>query len=127
MGIVYMNTGSFNKLHDDCCAVRRQLKDSVGPCEYRLYFGAYENSNKCVHDKFYRKFDLVDQESELKNINRRASRCPGKKYNPSCKKSKYCTSTFDKSNPIVLAPEICSIVDNNLKKQADRLISDMRR
>jgi hypothetical protein len=84
-----------------------------------MYPGAYENCNKCIDKKFYRPFDLVDQESELKNITRSATKCPKFKYNPNCKASKTCTSTFDSSVPVVPAPEVCPIVHNNIPKRTD--------
>ena len=111
-----MNTGSSNRLPYDRCAYEKDLSESVAPLNYRMYAGAHENCNKCIHTKFYRPFDLVDIESELHNITRTSSKCPSKKYNPSCKKSKSCTSTFDKSVPVVLAPEVCPIVHNNIPK-----------
>jgi hypothetical protein len=111
------NFGSSNKLMYDRCAYQKDLSQSTSPLTYRLYEGAYENTEKCKHEnKFYRPMDLVDVESELKNITRPNSRCPQFKYNPGCVKSQSCFSTFDKSNPIVLAPEICPIVHNNIPR-----------
>ena len=111
-----MNTGSSNRLIYDRCAYDKELAESVAPLNYRMYSGAHENCNKCIYTKFYRPFDLVEQESELKNITRPATKCPSFKYNPKCKKSKSCTSTFDDSVPVVLAPEVCPIVHNNIPK-----------
>ena len=110
------SNGSSNRLAYDECAYKKQLQESTSPFNYRMYEGAFENCNKCVQDKFYKPYDLVDQESELKNITRKATLCPKFKYDPNCKKSKTCTSTFDKSVPVVLAPEVCPIVSNNIKK-----------
>jgi hypothetical protein len=118
-----MNTGSSNRLIYDKCAYDKNLSESVAPLNYRMYSGAHENCNKCVHDKIYRPFDLVDQESELKNITRLSTKCPEFKYNPNCKKQKgckkHCHTTFDNNNPIVLAPEVCPIVFNNIEKPTD--------
>ena len=83
-----MNTGSSNRLIYDKCAYDKDLSESVAPLNYRMYSGAHENCNKCKHDKIYRPFDLVDQESELKNITRANTRCPEFKYNPNCKACK---------------------------------------
>ena len=71
--IIYirMNTGSSNRLIYDRCAYDKELAESVAPLNYRMYSGAHENCNKCIYTKFYRPFDLVEQESELKNITRR--------------------------------------------------------
>lgn len=111
-----MNIGSSNRLPYDNCAYQKSLRESTSPLQYQLYQGKFENCNKCVHDKFYAPFDLVDTESELKNLNKPLSRCDQFKYNPKCKRSGMCVSTFDKSNPIVLAPEVCPIVTNNIKR-----------
>lgn len=110
--------GSSNRLIYDNCSYFKELKETTLPGTYRLYGGKYENCNKCVFDKFYRRFDLVDVESELRNITRLTSNCHELKYNPNCKKSKNCLSTFDTSNPIVLSHDICPIVYNNIPKQS---------
>lgn len=111
------NFGSSNRLIYDNCAYQKALYESTSPLAYRLYEGAHENCEKCMHEnKFYRPFDLVDTESELKNITRPNTHCPQFKYNPSCPKTRSCFSTFDKTNPIVLAPEVCPIVHNNIPK-----------
>ena len=83
-----MNIGNSNRLIYDECACQKKLTESTDPFLYRMYEGAHENCNRCIYDKLYRPFDVVDQESELKNITRPTSRCPHLKYNPKCKKSK---------------------------------------
>lgn len=112
------STGSFNRLIYDNCAYQKSLYESTDVLKRQLYEGAYEHCDKCIQDEnsFYRPFDLVDIESELKNITRANSKCPQNKYNPACKKSGRCTSTFDKSVPVVLAQEVCPIVQNNIIK-----------
>ena len=111
------NFGSSNRLIYDNCAYQKKLYESTSPLAYRLYEGSIENCNKCIYeDQFWRRYDLVDVESELKNITRANSRCPQFKYNPNCKKSKFCLSTYDKNAPVVLAPEVCPIVFNNIPK-----------
>ena len=114
-----MNLGSSNRTNNDVCAYEKRLYESTSPLAYRLYFGAQENCSKCVYDKFYRKYDLVDVESELRNQNRPLSQCDQFKYNPSCPKNRYCMSTFDKSAPISYPPEVCPIVYNNIPKRTD--------
>jgi len=115
-----MNSGSsggFSRLAYDECQFQKKVAESTNPLSYKLYEGKYENCKKCVHNgQFYRPSDLVDVESELKNITRGASKCPQNKYNPFCKKSKSCTSTFDNSVPVVLGHESCPIVYNNINK-----------
>jgi len=115
-----MNTGYSTRLPYDGCAYEKHLQESVAPLDYRMYTGAYENSGRCVYNKLYRPFDLVNEESELLNITRRASKCTECKYSPGCERPAHCggtcRNTFDKKNPVVLAPEVCPIVHNNIKK-----------
>ena len=112
-----MNIGSFNRLMYDECSREKRLGERTSPFIHQTYAGKYENCNKPIHDKFYKRGDiaLVDQESELQGRNRPSSHCDQYKYNPNCTKSKLCVSTFDKSVPVVLAPEIKPPVRNNLK------------
>jgi hypothetical protein len=111
------NFGSFNRPGYDRCAYQKTLYESTAPLQHQLYEGKFEHCEKCTHeDKFYRPFDLVDVESELLGINRPVSRCPQFKYNPNCKASKMCTSTFDNTIPIVPNPIVCPIVYNNITR-----------
>ena len=108
--------GFSTRLPYDPCAYNKQLSESTSPYTYSVYDGKFENTNRCVYDHYTRPFDgdIVDIDSDLKNINRPASNCPSRKYNPKCKKSSNCISTYDDSVPVVLAPEVCPIVFNNL-------------
>lgn len=117
-----------SRLPYDDCAYNKQLQESNAPYQYQMYDGKFENCNKCVFDIYTRPFDptIVDLESELRNQTRNASNCPSKQYDPKCKKSSECTSTFDDSNPVVLAPEVCPIVTNNLIWGNDNGIRDPR-
>lgn len=111
-----MNIGSSNRLVYDNCSYAKELYESTSPLLYHLYEGKHENCGKCLKDKFWRPFDLVDIESELWNITRPNSNCDQFKYDPKCKKSNMCISTFDKEVPVVLAPEVCPIIHNNIPK-----------
>lgn len=115
-----MNTGSSNRLIYDNCAYQKWLYESTSPLQYRLYQGKHENCNKCIHKKFYTPYQLVDVESELRNQNRPLSHCNQFKYDPRCKDSGMCTSTFDRNVPVVPAPEVCPIVHNNIPKYQDK-------
>ena len=110
--------GTFTRLQYDNCAYQKTLTESTDPLKYYLFEKKYENCGKCgvKENGFYRPFDLVDEESELKGITRANSKCPQRKYNPSCKKGPNCTSTYDKSVPVVYAPEVCPIVHNNIPR-----------
>jgi hypothetical protein len=108
--------GFSTRLPYDPCAYNKELSESVAPYAYQMFDGKYENCNRCVYDHFTRPFDadIVDVDSELSNRTRPASKCPSRKYNPNCKKSENCISTYDNAVPVVLAPEVCPIVFNNI-------------
>lgn len=114
-----MNIGASNRQIYDTCSYEKKLFESVSPLNYRLYFGASENCNKCTDTNFYVKYqpEIVDVESELLNLTRPLSKCDQFKYSPTCKKSGLCTSTFDKKNPVVLDRDVCSVVYNNIPKR----------
>jgi len=114
-----MNIGGFSRGKYDSCQYQKDLYESTSPLAYNLYFGAQENCNKCVFDgQFNVKYQpsIVDTESELLNLTRPLSKCDNFLYSPACKRSGLCTSTFDRTNPVVLAPEVCPIVYNNIPK-----------
>jgi len=112
-----MNIGGSNRTIYDNCAYAKDLYESTAPLAFQLYQGAYENCNKCIIDHFYRPYDLVNIESELKNITRFVSKCDQNKYNPDCKMSNRCISTFDRNIPRIPVPEVCPIIFNNIPKQ----------
>jgi len=106
----------FDNLIYDGDYTEYKRKQSLGPLHYHLDSTQTENKHKCVHKKFYTRQDpdIVDAESELKNLTRIASKYPGNYYNPNCKPSKTCTSTYDL--PINPDPVICPIIHSNLHK-----------
>lgn len=109
--------GSFNRKRYDHCSYKKKLNESTSPLQYNMSRYKFENCSACTFDgKYYAPFDLVDYESELRNITRPDSHCDELRYNPSCKKSALCTSTFDSSNPVVFHKDICPVVCNNIKK-----------
>lgn len=112
-----MNIGSSNRQIYDNCAYQQKLYTSTTPLIYDLYEGKFENCKKCKYDKFWRPFDLVDVESELRNQTRPQSKCGQFKYNPNCGATSSCLSTYDRSVPVVYAPEVCPIVFNNIPKR----------
>ena len=111
-----MNIGSSNRLLYDNCSYQKRLYESTSPLSYNLSQYKYENCNKCIYDKFWTPYQLVDIETELRNQTRPLSHCDQFKYSPNCKKSGLCISTFDKAVPVVLAPEVCPIVYNNIPR-----------
>ena len=83
---------SSNRLMYDTCEYQTRLNESVGPLQYMLNPMRYENCNKCRMDLgvvggtavSHIKGNLVDLETELKGITRKASQCPSKKYQSPC-------------------------------------------
>ena len=117
----YSTQGASNRQIYDCCAYAQALQQSVDPLQYDLYFGAVENCNKCIDEKAWFKQDkeIVDIESDLRNITRPLTRCDGYKYNPNCKTGPNCVSTFDPNAPRILSPSLCPIVYNNIPIQTN--------
>ena len=84
---------SSNRLMYDSCAYKKRLNESIGPLNYSMYTGKYENCSKCrielgsVGGNGVSLFsgNLVDLESDLRGQTRNASLCPSKHYHPPCK------------------------------------------
>ena len=114
-----MNLGSSNRSIYDNCAYSKQLYESTSPLKYQLYQGKYESCQKCRYDKFWTPYQLVDIETELRNQTRPLSKCDQFKYSPNCQRSGLCMSTFDPAVPVVLAPEVCPIIYNNIPRVTD--------
>ena len=112
----YSTQGSSNRQVYDCCAYAQQLQQSVDPLQYQLYFGAQENCTKCIDKKawFRQDTEIVNIESDLLNLTRPLSKCDQYKYNPNCKTSGECISTFAPNVPRILSPSLCPIVYNNI-------------
>ena len=117
--------GNSTRLLYDDCEYKVKLNQSTLPGTYQMYEDKYESPERCVYDKMYKKYDLVDYESELKGLGRVGSNCPENKYNPRCKRSSACISTYDKSVPVTYAPEMCPIVFNNIKKPTSSGLTPM--
>lgn len=93
---------SFNRLKYDTCEQKKELNESLGPGNYQMNTPVV--CSNCLQDnprimaqktgvsmngnadwRFYS--GPVDVESELRNINYPASKCPSKKYMPKCDNS----------------------------------------
>ena len=81
---------SSNRLIYDSCAYQKNLQQSVGPLDYALYTGKYENTAKCRIEfgvvggngvSLY-SGNLVDLESDLRGQTQKATKCPGMMYSP---------------------------------------------
>ena len=112
------NIGSFNKLGYDNCAYEKRLEESTSPLMYQMARHKFEHCDRCTFDGVQRApFDLVREESELRGLTRPSTRCPSKLYNPNCKKSDTCWSTFAEDVPAVAPANLCPVVCNNIKRQ----------
>ena len=86
---------SFNRLMYDSCSYQKSLEESTGTLTYLLNPIKYENCNKCRVEfgviggtnVSHVQGNLVDVENDLRNITRKSSRCPSKKYIPKCTKT----------------------------------------
>lgn len=112
--------GSSNRLIYDECDYQQRLDESTSPFAYRMYQGSVENSNKCIYDKFWMKYQLVNIESNLRNQDRPVSKCNQFKYSPGCKDTTgVCIGTFDENVPVIPAQEVCPVVCNNIPRRTD--------
>lgn len=92
---------SSNRLIYDKCAYEQKLNVSTGPGAYTMYPGKYEHCAKCrmqlgqVGGNAVSLYDgnMVDLESDLFGIDRRASLCNKSKYHPKCKECDKCKNT----------------------------------
>lgn len=117
-----MNIGGSNKLIYDNCAYQKRLYESTNPLSFNLSLYKHENCNKCLYDKFWLRYQLVDVETELRNQGvRPLSKCDQFKYsngvNAPCARNGMCISTFNRNIPITPAPETCPIIYNNIPRQ----------
>ena len=79
---------SSNRLMYDTCEYKTRIGESVGPLEYMLNPIRFENCNKCRMELgtvggtnvSHVKGNLVDLETDLFGITRKASLCPVKKF-----------------------------------------------
>lgn len=117
-----MNVGSSNRQLYDNCVYQKNLYEATAPLNFNLFLGKYENCQKCTYNgDYWVRYDpqIVDIETELRNQTRPLSKCDQFKYSPNCQKSGMCISTFDKSVPVVLVPEVCPIIYNNIPRLTD--------
>ena len=83
---------SSNRLMYDTCEYKTRLNESVSPLEYQLNPVRYENCNKCRMDLgivggtnvSHIRGNMVDLETDLFGITRKASLCPTQKFSSNC-------------------------------------------
>lgn len=87
---------SFNRTIYDPCAYNKRLDENSNLLTYTLDPNKHYNCKPCAipwtlggNVVSIQKCNLVDVESDLRNITRLYSTCPEKKYLPSCKPNPY--------------------------------------
>ena len=83
---------SSNRLIYDQCEYDTRVAESTGTLAYMLDSSAYENNKKCRielgivggNNVSLTKGNLIDVESDLKGVTRKASLCPSRKYRTKC-------------------------------------------
>ena len=83
---------SSNRLMYDTCEYKTRLNENLGTLEYMLDNSRYENCGKCRMELGIIggtavsniQGNLVDLETDLFGITRKASLCPANKYSSSC-------------------------------------------
>lgn len=86
---------SFNRLIYDSCSYENELRASTGTLAYALDPNKFYNCNACRMTlltpgndvSIAKNGNMVDLESDLKGITRKASKCPSLKYLNPCPKS----------------------------------------
>ena len=113
---------SFNRLNYDTCEYKQNLAESVGPGEYQINKPPIscepcypyppsvrlQHSGASVDTSKY----MIDIDSEMLGITRRASKCPSKKFLP---QSSYCETTSGQpgGQGVAAGTKSCK---NNLKR-----------
>lgn len=105
---------SFNRLDYDKCAYAKFLEESTEPLEYLMYQGAHVNESNCGdHPNMLAIASRVGVESELRNLDRHATKCPSKKFCPNEDVAHL------KNSP----PKLCERTPSGLKKDYNKVIT----
>ena len=110
---------SNNRQIYDKCYVERKNTEQRNQFENVMYFGYNENASKCNGPESYEStvypFNLVDVESELKNIGlRKCSLCNQTAYKP-----EKTPPTMTTTQVPICNPDIYPVVENNIKKDTE--------
>ena len=116
---------SHNRLSYDKCAYATELKESTSPLEYVLYKGQFENCTPCAakskeSTNNLNQVQVVNVENELYNLEKPASLCPSKKYNPESKVS------MPKYSPPQVCESIHYITPSGLDKKYEKGYDDSK-
>jgi len=119
---------SFTRLLYDQCNINQNVNESTNPLGYSLFSPYNTHPERCFKNTEASKKELLPEqrvniESDLRNLDRKTSRCNVEKYNPSCNNGVECPAepiTKLGSNFQYTPPEAChdlfSIIENNVKK-----------
>ena len=113
---------SSNRLMYDTCEYQTRLNESLNPLNYMLNPIRYENCNKCRMElgivggtaASHIRGNLVDLETDLKGITRKASLCPNKQFSSNCATS---NNENCQKNNIVIQGDTCGkqrTIDTNM-------------
>ena len=110
---------SSNRLIYDECEYKTRINESVGPLEYMLNPAKYENCNKCRMELgvvggtavSHIKGNLVDLETDLKGITRKASLCPSQKFSSNCATQNMANCRQNSINIPGSIPETNRVID----------------
>jgi len=119
--IIYIYFMSSNRLIYDTCAYATDVKESVGPLEYNLYKGKYEQCKQCPVGDFTNNIAFesrADVENELFGLARPNTLCPSLKYNPL---KPFNTPNF---SPPTMCANIYHITPNNLEKPKTNMLNE---
>ena len=111
---------SSNRLVYDKCAYKKAVQESTDPLNYMLYTGKFERNNQCMisrgvvggNNVSVWAGNMVDLESNLMGVDRRASLCPKNQYHPMCKndgKLGLPSGTYDCQGNLVPKP-MCDMI-----------------
>ena len=119
---------SYNRLNYDKCAYEFDLKQSVGPLYYQLDPTNFYDSlpyNASTREPNFKlkdypitscncegKDSYIDIDSDLKNLNRKTSNCPTKKYNGPDKKSSNIQSKIQELEFNSINSRLTNPIDN---------------
>jgi hypothetical protein len=113
----YSGIGANDSINTDCCKYRQDVTMSTAPYYYYTYFGQGENCNRFVTDgpHFKQDLDIVDAESDLKNLMNPLSKCDEYKFRRN--------QTVNPPN--VVSPSLYPIVYSNMERPRTNGLKDM--
>lgn len=112
---------SSNRLIYDNCAYTTEIKESIGPLEYNLFKGKYENCKQCPVGDFTNNLEFTSRvyvENELSGLTRQNTLCPSLKFDPS---KPFTAPDF---SPNKMCENINYITPSNLVKPTTNMLNE---